>query len=140
MFADAAPGQMSTRRRRTWQLRGTRKMEGPRNDIGTFRFSTDDVPARDRLAVLREVYGRFMRLEFEVLAGAPLRGQFAVRTLPGVAVSQVVSSPTWARRTRELLTDGNDSAVLCVSTTGGFKILHLGRELFLSCGEALLLS
>jgi AraC-like DNA-binding protein len=115
-------------------------MEGPANDIRMLRFSTDDVPARDRLAVVREVYSRIIRLEFEPLVNAPLRYEFTIRTLPGLAVSQVMSSPTWARRTGELLTDGNDSAFLCVPNHGGFKASHLGRELFLGCGEALLLS
>jgi hypothetical protein len=44
-------------------------MTGTATDFATLRFSTDDLPEPDRLAVLREVYGRIVRLDMEPMPG-----------------------------------------------------------------------
>src|SRR5688572_33466017 len=52
-------------------------------DFSTVRFSTDDLPERDRFAIWREVLGRtMMRLDVERVPEHPFHSQAHVRALP----------------------------------------------------------
>jgi AraC-like DNA-binding protein len=114
-------------------------MTGPSDDIPVLRFSTDDLPERDRLAVLREVHGRLTaRTEIEPTRGVPLHFRTIARLLPGLVISSFSASSASVRRTREMLADGNDDILLTVSPTG--LVSHLGRELMANPGDAVLFS
>jgi AraC-like DNA-binding protein len=112
-------------------------MTAPSDDV-SLRFSTDELPERDRLPMMREVIGRLVaRADLEPAADKPLRFRFAVRALPGLTVSSYqATSMTWTR-TRELLTDGNDDIVLAVSPTAGHLASQAGREVVVGAGDAI---
>jgi AraC-like DNA-binding protein len=111
------------------------------DDFALLRFSSDELPERDRLPITREVYGRsVVKLAMEPIGEVPLRLQLVARTLPGLTVASYSMSPMRGERTSELLADGNDDAVLCVSPCGGNIVTQLGRELTIAAGDAVLLS
>jgi AraC-like DNA-binding protein len=115
-------------------------MAGQSNGIRVLRFSTDDLPERDRLAIMREVHGRLTaRVDIEPAPGAPLHYQVTAHALPGLIVSMFSESSVTVRRTRELLADGNDDVVFAVPPTAANRLSHLGRELS-PIGDAVLLS
>jgi AraC-like DNA-binding protein len=110
-------------------------------DFSTVRFSTDDLPERDRFAIWREVLGRtMMRLDVERVPEHPFHSQAHVRALPGLVVQWGVNSGVRTQRTSELLADGNDDLVLSFQTAGVCIASQLGREVTATKGGALMLS
>ena len=115
-------------------------MAGPSDDVQVLRFSTDELPERDRLPIMREVHGRLCaRVDIEPTPGVPLHYTVIARFLPGLTVSTFSESPLTVRRTRELLADGNDDVVFAVPPTAANMLSHRGRELS-PIGDAVLLS
>jgi hypothetical protein len=115
-------------------------MAAQSDDIRIMRFSTDELPERDRLPIMREVHGRLIaRVDIEPAPGVPLHYRVIARALPGLTVSTFSESALTIRRTRELLADGNDDVVFAVPPTAANMLSHLGRELS-PIGDAVLLS
>jgi AraC-like DNA-binding protein len=105
-------------------------MAAQSDDIRILRFSTDELPERDRLPIMREVHGRLCaRVDIEPAPGVPLHYRVIARALPGLIVSMFSESPLTIRRTRELLADGNDDVVFAVPPTAANMLSHRGREL-----------
>jgi AraC-like DNA-binding protein len=116
-------------------------MTAPLDGIPVLRFSTDELPERDRLPMVREVYGRLMaKLDIDPVRDVPLHFRVVARLLPGLIISTSAKSPVISKRTRELLADGNDDVVLAMSPTAGNIVAQVGRELVSSSGEANLFS
>ena len=56
-------------------------------DCTPFRFSTADLPKRDRLTIFREVIGRAtVKLDLAPLADRPFRADLVARALPGLVI------------------------------------------------------
>src|SRR5262249_17946474 len=109
-------------------------------DPGFVRFCTDDLPARDRIAILREVFARqMMRIEIEPLGDVPFRAETTVRMLPGLTILSAANTPMRAARTRELVADGDDSLIVQIFN-GNAVGTQLGRELAVGPGDAAVLS
>jgi AraC-like DNA-binding protein len=107
----------------------------------TFRFSTDAVPERDRLAVLREEVGRhFLRVDFEPSSDWPLRAQFAFQTLPGLRIVKAAQTPIAVRRMQTLIARDVDDFAFCISLAGHSSIVQRDREIASGAGDAYLLS
>jgi AraC-like DNA-binding protein len=115
-------------------------MAAQSDDIRILRFSTDELPERDRLPIMREVHGRLCaRVDIEPAPGVPLHYRVTAMALPGLTVSMFSESPLTIQRTRELLADGNDDVVFAVPPTAANMLSHRGRELS-PIREAVLLS
>jgi AraC-like DNA-binding protein len=113
----------------------------PMVNNGYCRFSTDDLPERDRAAIWRELCGRrVMRLEMDMLPGAAFHADIMVRTLPGLVTVTGTMCGIRQRRTRELLADSNDDLLLVMIRSGTGIATQFGRELMLSAGEAVLMT
>jgi len=111
------------------------------DDLRVLRFSTDELPERDRLPIMREVHGRLSaRGDIEPAPGAPLHYSVTARALPGLTVSLFSVSPHTIRRTREFLADGSDDVILVTPTTAGGMVSQLGQELSPSAGDGVLMS
>jgi AraC-like DNA-binding protein len=105
-------------------------MAAQSDDIRILRFSTDELPERDRLPIMREVHGRLCaRVDIEPAPGVPLHYRVTAMALPGLTVSMFSESPLTIQRTRELLADGNDDVVFAVPPTAANMLSHRGREL-----------
>jgi len=101
-------------------------------------FSTDAFPERDRLAILREQFGRkIARLDFEPLTER-FQFNFAMRSIGNLGLMTIDHSLTRVERTRELASsDGSDALVLNF-TTGRCRASQLGREITSEPGGAFL--
>jgi AraC-like DNA-binding protein len=116
-------------------------MTAPLDGIPVLRFSTDDLPERDRLPMAREVYGRLIaKVDIEPARDARLHFKVVAKVLPGLVISSSSKSPVISKRTRELLADGNDDVVLAVSPAAGNLVSQVGRELVTNSGDATLFS
>src|SRR5215510_12049658 len=88
-------------------------------NFARLRFSTRDVPPRDRIRFFREVLGRTaLRLDAAPLRHHAFSSEVVLRTMPGLYFCSAVDSPMRVGRTRELLADGDDDVALCLPKTG----------------------
>jgi hypothetical protein len=68
----------------TW-LKEWACMVGAPGNVGLLRFSTDELPERERLLMFQEIFGRAItKIDFEPVAGTHLRVQATVRAIPGL--------------------------------------------------------
>ncbi|HEX4159077.1 MAG TPA: helix-turn-helix transcriptional regulator [Rhizomicrobium sp.] len=106
-----------------------------------FRFSTDDMPAADRVAIFREIVSRQMlRHDMVPCPDLPFHVHGVARPLPeGVFAVWSTGTPHVIRRTREYLSDGDDS-LLFQWTNSTRSAEHLGPEVDLDPGDAILFS
>jgi AraC-like DNA-binding protein len=110
------------------------------------RFSTDFLPARDRMAIWREVIGlQVSKLDLSPLTpDGTFRSDMVARNLADVTVVELAITGVRSQRTRGLLADGNDDVLLVLMqhAPDGEKptVVQFGRETTLSAGEAALIS
>lgn len=110
-------------------------------DFAALSFSTEDFPERERLAMLREHYGRtVLKAEIEAAEGMPFEARIASHILPDLHLLAGTLSPARITRTREHTADGNDDLALVVSRTGAIAVTSRGRQALLGQGEAVLTS
>jgi AraC-like DNA-binding protein len=115
----------------------TQTMAAPGSEPNLIRFSSGDWPETTRLTAVRETYGRkILPLDVEPAPHCPLTLEAKFRTLPGLTLAYVTSSPMRARRTAAHLV--NDDLTLGVCLAGGRVLHHRGRESVVHQGEAIL--
>ena len=111
------------------------------SDPAILRFSTDDVPARDRAAMWREVHGRTMHLDTEPLSDC-LSVKASLRLFTGLKVVTGRTSEVRYTRTRALIANDSDSdfrlSVNC--SESATMVRQHGREVALGLGDATLFS
>jgi AraC-like DNA-binding protein len=113
------------------------EVTGADEESGVFHFSTQFFSERDRLSGLREILGRQMlRLEFEPLTPS-VHADVTLRQIGSLSHASLDHSLLRASRTRELLTDGNDSLVFTIAS-GPSHYVQLGREVATGSGDAML--
>jgi AraC-like DNA-binding protein len=112
-------------------------------EVAVLRFATSELPERDRLPWLREVFGRqIVRLDIEPLRGhaCELDVQLFCQ-LPGLRSTHIRSaSPSRFNRTKEIVADGNDDLALIVNLQGYCAVSQRNQEVVLGVGEAALIS
>src|SRR6266849_710059 len=100
------------------------------NEFAAIRFSTDDLPARDRLSIWYDVFGRsLVDVEMDSLSDNDFYSHAEFYAVAGIRVASCRSSPIVARRTGRLVADGNDNIGLYIKLAGTTTISHLGREI-----------
>jgi AraC-like DNA-binding protein len=105
------------------------------------RFSTDDLPDRDRVAIWNEVFGRYvLALRLETAGNNPFSQNATMRSLPELSLASMSCSGFRAWRTREMLADGNDNLNIIVNIAGTGEYRQLGREALVARHEAVLIS
>jgi AraC-like DNA-binding protein len=104
-------------------------------------FSTDTLPASDRIAVWREVYGQaILRLDIEPLRDRQFRADIRLHALPGLGLASGVIYGACDQRTRALVADGNDDLGIAIHWGGATTAAQCGREATLGDGGAVLMS
>jgi AraC-like DNA-binding protein len=96
------------------------------------RFSTDDVPVRDRMAILHDVLGRMhLRVDIEPLGDAPFRAAIQTQTWASVSLFVADTDALSTTRTPELLSDGNGDFRLsrAVSARAQFESPSIAEEM-----------
>jgi AraC-like DNA-binding protein len=106
-------------------------------DNEILRISTDDLPERDRLEFVREIYGRtIIKHEIEPIPGGPFYLHGVLRRLPGLGIASLAGSGIYTYRTAAQIE--NDDLVLNLTLAGGRVLRQLGRQAVLGEGEAVL--
>jgi AraC-like DNA-binding protein len=109
--------------------------------FSTVRFSTADLPEKDRAAIWREQYGRKgLKLDIEPINETFFECSVVSRVLPGVQMMSTAMSPVRITRGREFLADGNDDLIFIINQSGTATAFARGREVVLRQGDALLMS
>jgi AraC-like DNA-binding protein len=105
------------------------------------RFSTDAVPASDRLSYLHDVLGRSIaRLDLSPLEGLPLKYSGRTILFDGLAVISGQASGMRAARSRSLLSDGSDDLVFHLNWSGSSVHTRAGRQHRIEAGSAALMT
>jgi AraC-like DNA-binding protein len=106
---------------------------------GKIQLSTDDLPERQRLETVREVYGRtIIKVDLEPLPDQPFRFQATLASLPDLGLACGTVSPCRGTRTRALV--DSDDLLFNINLTGGRVLQQRGREAIVSAGEATLMT
>ena len=101
------------------------------------RISSDDIPERDRLEFVREVYGRtIIKHDLEPIPGIPFQLSGTMRRLPSLGLASLASPGMFTRRGRAQCE--SDDLLLNVTLAGGRVLRQLGREAVIGEGEAVL--
>lgn len=103
----------------------------------SFRLRTDALPERDRIEIMREVYGRTV-LKVDVDPVAPLEVDMTLRRLPGVGIATGSTSQLRAHRSSALI--DNDDIILLVAQSGASVMKHRGHEEPVDTRQALMMS
>src|SRR5215469_12196809 len=106
------------------------------------RFSTWDLPERERLSRWREEFGRgIVSVDVEPVASdRPFYAEATLQALPGVRTALCAGSLARLNRTRALVADGDDSVGLVVSLSAKVNIVQRGANVTLDAGDAIPLS
>src|SRR5215813_6611435 len=103
------------------------------------RFTTDDIPTRDRMAILHDVVGRSnLRLELEPLDGAPIEVGLEWHQWDTTLLTLADTNPIRLTRTPELISDGDGDFRLLRPTGGPFHFTCAGEDADRSAGDAIL--
>ncbi|WP_245417337.1 AraC family transcriptional regulator [Aminobacter sp. AP02] len=87
---------------------------------------TDDLPAQDRLPMLREVYGRtILNADLEQVDDSPIQMDMRVRLLPGIGIATGSASPIRVGVTSQMV--DNDDVILLAALAGGSH-MQIGRH------------
>ena len=110
-------------------------------DSSVVRFSTADLPEKNRIALWREQYGRLaMKLDIEPVDEAGFDCAVVARSLPDVQLLSAAMSPLRVTRTRELISDGNDNVAFIINRSGAISASASGQDVALREGDAVLMS
>ncbi|HZT27052.1 MAG TPA: AraC family transcriptional regulator [Pseudolabrys sp.] len=110
-------------------------------DSRILHFASGTLPARDGIALWREVYGRtILRLDIEPLPDTRFEADIRLRMLPGLRLLAGTICGVRDARTRALIADGNDDFGLALNWSGRSVVSQCGRQATLGDGDAVLLS
>ena len=109
-------------------------------DFTPLRFSSDDLPERDRIPAWRDFFApRVFGGEIEPLSSEPIHCRMTVRRLPGLSLVSAVNSPLRFSRTTALLADGHDDFGLHLNSMGA-TVHQRGREIDCGPGDAVVVT
>ena len=123
-------------------MSGVISSTAPDSGAQTFRFSTDTISPRDRVAVWHDVlHRRFMQLETQLLSDDMVYRNVGVR-FASLGIIAAESSAIRIARTRSTLSDGNDwvRIVMLRPGSGAATITQGKREFTLGPGQAYVVS
>ncbi|HEY4201825.1 MAG TPA: helix-turn-helix domain-containing protein [Devosiaceae bacterium] len=113
----------------------------PPGKFAPLQFSTDGIQGPTAVAAWRELCGReLMKVTMEPLGDGPFHCSANVRSLPGLTIASITSSPNRLVRTPALAADGNDDFFVVIPTQGSTIISATGREVTLGPGDATMIA
>jgi AraC-like DNA-binding protein len=103
------------------------------------RISTEDMPARDRLAMLREQFGlKLFGLDISALPDISFRSTLTAHMLPSLVITSNTGGGLREWRTREMTADARDDFVLIINLKGPTLVAQHGREFVMDEQTAIL--
>jgi AraC-like DNA-binding protein len=110
-------------------------------DFRLLRFTSDSLPAADRLELWREIITRkLLRLSIDPLGGAPFSATATLRSQHGLSLGSGEIGPSMNRRTRSLVANDNDDLALMINMDTRLIARQGEREVILGPGDATLVS
>lgn len=107
--------------------------------VRLLRLSTDDLPAHDRIALLREYYGRHIAgVDTIPGAGRDFRASARSLLLPGLVIDAARTTAVSFDRTSALLPSGHDDVILSVMSGPSRLLAEQRFELDVAAGDAVL--
>ena len=115
-------------------------MRSAASQFAPLRFSTNDLPERDRIAFCRETFGRkIVRVEFEPARDVPFRFDAEMRELPGLRIVSCSGSPGRMLRSKAIVVRRRRSRTGVLSAWG-LRRGARGRTVSLGDGDAVAIS
>jgi AraC-like DNA-binding protein len=104
------------------------------------RLSTDQFPAKDRIAKWREEFGRLLfRLDVEPLGQEQFRSDVQLRSLPGLKLMSGMCTPVEFDASAALVAN-NDDSIGIIRNVDPVLVRQLNRESTLGPGDAMVVS
>ena len=104
------------------------------------RLSTDQFPAKDRIAKWREEFGRLLfRLDIEPLGQEQFRSDVQLRSLPGLKLMSGMCTPAEFDASAALVAN-NDDSIGIIRNVDPVLVRQLNRESTLGPGDAMVVS
>jgi AraC-like DNA-binding protein len=109
--------------------------------MGVQKFSTEDLPASDRLSIWRDLFGRtLMKAEIDLLDETSFLTEASLTLASYLTIRSSCASAALVRRTPELVADGDDNFVFAILRQGPLMARQGNREVYLGPGDAYLWS
>ncbi len=110
-------------------------------DFRLMRFSSDTVPARERLDAWREVLAQqLFHVAVDALKDEPYRARVMLRAQHGVRIGTGAVGASINRRPQKIVAADNDDFMLLINLDGWMSVSQRGREMTLRPGDAFLLT
>jgi AraC-like DNA-binding protein len=107
-------------------------------ECAPLRFSTRELPERERIPMWREELGRsLLRVDIEPLLDLPFDVEATLRALPGLRTIACTGSAVHFRRTRAAVADGDDSIGIIVNMGESAIVTQRGQDMALGAGNAI---
>jgi AraC-like DNA-binding protein len=104
------------------------------------RFSTRELPERERIPTWREEFGRnLLRVDIEPLSDLPFHAEATLRVLPGLRTVAGTGSATRFERTAAMAAGGDGFITLIINAGESCTASQRGREVALGAGGAVAL-
>jgi AraC-like DNA-binding protein len=101
------------------------------------RFSTRELPERERISSWREEFGRcVLRVDIEPMLNLPFNAKAKLRALPGLRTVECSGSAARFDRTPAMAAEGDDSVGLVINLGKRATASQCGREVVLGAGDA----
>lgn len=102
------------------------------------RFSTRELPARMRLPLWREHFGRsIVRADIQPLSNGPFQADATLQAIRGVRRLALKGSSMRFKRLQANIADGDDSIGLIVCSPSRSQVAQRGEEITLRAGDAI---
>ncbi len=109
------------------------------DDFASVRFSTADLPERERIPVVREVFSRtLLQVDIDALSDTQPHIDMTMRAMSGLRTGLCANSAWRVRRTPEMIAKGDDDMALVISVGVPFMMSLIGREVTVEAGSAVL--
>jgi len=111
------------------------------DDFAPIRFSTINLPERDKMPMWCEAFSRnVLKVDVAPLDATSFHAELAMLALPGLGISWGQNSGQRAERTRRLVADGDDDLCLMMAIEGSAVVKQVGREALLCSEGAVMVS
>lgn len=109
------------------------------SEVGVFRFSTDDLPERERFSAWQDTFGQtVVQMDMKPIGSTPFRSEANIVMLPNLTIAAISATPMRGTRNRAQAANGSDDIVLAVMLGGQANSRQGNKDILFGAGEALL--
>lgn len=109
------------------------------DEAGLLRFSTDDLPERERFSAWQDTFGQtVVKMDMQPIGDEPFRSHAEICLLPNLTIASISATPIRGTRTRAHAADGSDDIVLAIMLNGQATSRQGNKEVLFEAGQAVL--